>query len=74
MNATFRLNIDDLDPTLIEKLKAMFKHRPIEIAVLDQDETEFLLSDEDRRKRILEAIQDIERGDNLVAFDPKMFD
>ena len=73
MNATFRLNADDLDLSMIEKIKNMFAHHPIEIAVLERDETEYLLSNPQTRERLLGAIEDLTNGTNFVELDPKLF-
>jgi antitoxin YefM len=66
MNATYRLNVDELDESFVQRIKREFAHRPLEIAVLDQDETEYLLSEPDNRERLLKAVEDVKNGKNLV--------
>jgi hypothetical protein len=73
MTTTFRLNSDELDASFIERLKALFPHQQIAIAVTEADETEYLLSDPERRERLLHSISNVEQGRNIVVPDQTMF-
>jgi hypothetical protein len=73
MYTLFRMNADELDTTLLESIKALFKGQTIEIAVSDlatgsEDETAYLLREPANRSRLLQALENVERGD-LVAVD-----
>lgn len=74
MTTTFHLNADELDATFIERIKAVFPHRQIEIAITEADETDSLLADPDRRERLLRALNDVEAGRNVVVPDQSLFE
>jgi hypothetical protein len=73
MTTTYRLNADELDATFVERVKAAFPHKAIEIAVTEADETDSLLSDLVRRERLLRAAADVEAGRNVVVPDQTQF-
>lgn len=68
----FRINTDDLDSDLLEKLKTLYPHKEIEILVYYQDETDYLLSTEANQKHLLEAIARVEKKEGLIDVDPKL--
>jgi antitoxin YefM len=69
MHTTYELNTDDLSIEFIDSLKALFPHKTIEISVCESepDETEYLLSNPANRKRLLEAIENVSKRENLVT-------
>lgn len=71
----FRLQSDELDATFIEKVKALFGHREVEIIVREPelDETDYLSSSEANRLQLNQAVADIREGKNLVRVDPNIF-
>ena len=73
MTAAFQLNADELDATFVERLKAAFPHKLIEITVSEADETGALLADATRRERLLRAADDVEAGRNVVVPDQSQF-
>ncbi len=73
MTTTFQLNADELDANFVERLKAAFPHKVIEIVVTEADETASLLSDPARRERLLRAAADVEAGRNLLVPDQSLF-
>ncbi|MBI3881054.1 MAG: hypothetical protein HY301_13465 [Verrucomicrobia bacterium] len=74
MQTTYQLNTDELDSRFLESIKAAFPRRRVTIAVNDEaDETESLLADPERKARLLQAIEDINAGRNLVVPDQKLF-
>jgi hypothetical protein len=74
MQTTYEIHTDDLDDRFTASIKAAFPHRKVTIAVLDQpDETDYLLSDPERKARLLQAIEDIQQGRSLVVPDQKLF-
>jgi len=66
MHTTYRLNANELDEKFIQSLKALFKDKDIEIMVSEVDETGYLLRSEANKERLLRAIENVEKGENLV--------
>ena len=73
MTTTFQLNADELDAVFVERVKATFPHKLIEIVVTEADETSSLLADPARRERLLRAVADVEAGQNVVVPDQNLF-
>ena len=74
MYTTYTLYANELDTLFIEALKVLFKDKKIEIAVCEtaefsQDETEYLLRSPANRKRLLQAIENVDQRRNLVTVD-----
>ncbi|MEL7353931.1 MAG: hypothetical protein AAF171_24110 [Cyanobacteria bacterium P01_A01_bin.116] len=66
MHTTYRLNANELDESFLEGLKSTFKGREIEIVVSEVDETAYLMQSEANRKRLQAAMENVEKGTNLV--------
>ncbi len=66
MKSIYRLNANDLDEKFIQSLKALFKDKDIEIIVNEVDETAYLLKWEANRERLLKAVENVEKGENLI--------
>ena len=66
MNTVYRLNANELNIQFLESLKALFGDKEIEIIVTELDETAYLLAPQPNRSRLLQAIYNIEHGQNLV--------
>ena len=73
MTTSFQLNADELDATFVERVKATFPHKLIEIVVTEADETASLLADPARRERLLRAAADVEANRNVVVPDQSIF-
>ena len=73
MTTTYRLHVDELDPTFVDRVKAAFADKVIEIQVMEADETDDLLSNAARRERLLRAAADVEAGQNLAVPDQTQF-
>lgn len=67
MTTTYRLHVDELGPAFIERVKAAFPQKTIEIQVTEADETDELLADPARRERLLRAAADVAAGRNVVV-------
>jgi antitoxin YefM len=67
MKATYRIRTNELDEKFIEGIKTTFGEQEIEIVVSDIEETDYLLQFPANKKRLLKAIQNAKRGENLVA-------
>ena len=66
MNTIYRLNVNELDDRFIQSLKALFREKEIEIIVNEVDETAYLFQSEANKARILTAVRNVEKGENLV--------
>jgi antitoxin YefM len=66
MQTSYRLNARDLDHHFLESLKTLFQDKEIEIIVYDVDETVYLSQSEANRRRLLQAIENVENGTNLI--------
>jgi hypothetical protein len=73
MTTSFQLNADELDATFVERLKAVYAHKVIEIVVTEADETASLLAEPARRERLLRAAADVEAGQNVVVPAQSLF-
>ena len=73
MHTIYHANADELDQQFLESLKAAFRHKQVEIAVSEVDETEYLLRSPSNRGRLLKAVADVEKGQNLVVPDQTPF-
>lgn len=69
MQSVYRLNAEELDYQFFESLKSLFKNKEIEIAVSEVDETAYLMRSAANRRHLLQAIQNIEDGTNLITVD-----
>jgi antitoxin YefM len=67
MKATYRIKVNELDEKFIEGIKTTFGEQEIEIVVSDMDETDYLLQSPANKERLLKAIQNVNRGENLVS-------
>lgn len=65
MHTTDRLHANELDEKFIESLKALFGDKDIEIMVSEVDETAYLLRSEANKERLLKAIENFEKRENL---------
>ncbi len=73
MQTIYQLNADELDANLLESIRAQFRHKEIEIIVMERDETEYLLSSPANREKLLRAVADVEAGRNIVTPDQEQF-
>jgi antitoxin YefM len=73
MHTIYQVNADELDESFLDALKAMFKNKEIEIVGYERDETAYLLRSPATREHLLNAIRDVEHGQNLVTLAPEQF-
>lgn len=66
MYTVYRMNMNDLDDRFLEALRALFKDKEVEITVTEIDETQYLLQGDANRVRLLQAVKNIENGQNLI--------
>ena len=69
MVTTYKLNTSELENAFIDTIRTTYPNQVVEIEVREQDATEYLFSTPANRKRLMEAINNIEEGKNLISFD-----
>ena len=75
METIFKLKTKELDMSFIESIKNLFKGKEIEITIKStQDETEYLLGTPANKKKLLEAIDEVKKNENLIRFSGKEFE
>ena len=67
MVTTYKLNTMELE-SAFESIKATYPNQVVEIEVREPDTTEYLLSSPANRKRLMEAIKNVEEG-KIITFD-----
>ncbi len=71
---TYRTRANEVGQALIDSIKKMYGDKEIEIIVIEQeDETDFLLKSPANREQLLQAVEDIRNGRNLVTPDQEQF-
>ena len=63
MEATFNISNKELNESFKKKIKQLFEGEHLEITIRDQDETEYLLSNEANRNHLFESIKQAENGE-----------
>jgi antitoxin YefM len=66
MQAIYRLKASELNEQFIEGLKLTFGEEEIEITVSPIDETDYLLRSLANKQKLLNAIENVKQGKNLV--------
>lgn len=69
MVATYKLNADYLDLSVIDSIKSAFLGKDINIIVTEMPKTKTISDDE-----LKQRIQDLDNGLNTVVFRPKEFE
>jgi antitoxin YefM len=66
MQTVYHLKTNELDSQFLESLKTLFKDKTIEIIVSEVDETAYLLHSDANRERLLQAIEHVNNGEDLI--------
>jgi antitoxin YefM len=69
MSTVYRVKASEIDGAFLEKIKAKFGNKEIEIVVSElneDDETEYLFKSEANKNRLLTAVENIQAHKNLV--------
>ena len=75
METTFRLKASELNNKFISVIKDLFKEKEIEVTISEaEDETSYLLKGPKNKRRMLKAIENINKNKNLVSFTGGEFD
>jgi hypothetical protein len=82
METTYKLNARDLTPSFVASIQSTYLDRDIEITVREaetsidevedddeMDATEYLMQWPENRRRISQAIENVNRGENLISFE-----
>lgn len=74
MYAHYKLKASELDSSFLDTLRNLFQDREIEISVCEtaeeeEDETAYLLKSPANRERLLKAIENVARTENLVSVE-----
>lgn len=68
MTATFRLEASELNENFLEKLRAMFRDREVELVVHDvESESDYPFDNPVQAQFLHEALDRVERGEGLVS-------
>lgn len=73
MTAIYRLNANEIDAHFLDEIKAKFSDKQIEIVVSELDETEYLLSSKTNKEKLMAAIEDVNKGQNLIEVNLDSF-
>ena len=73
MQTHFILDSSELDYSLIDKLRVLFKNKRIELIISESDDTSYLLSSPKNKEILLNSIKNIENNDKVVFADNKLF-
>ncbi len=69
MLATYKLKASEIDQSVIDTIKNLFKDREIEIIIHEvKDETEYLLKSTNNKTQLLTAISNVENKKHLEEF------
>ncbi len=70
MDTLVRIDADELNSSLIDFIKSSFKGKRIAVHIYEDemDETEYLLSDPEHKKKLLQTIEEVEKGNNMVTY------
>ncbi|MEY2828368.1 MAG: hypothetical protein RIQ33_226, partial [Bacteroidota bacterium] len=68
MYTTLQANIDELDNSFLQKIKELFKHQKVTITIQSEmdDDTEYLLSNPNNKKRIIESVEQAKNGQTIL--------
>ena len=69
MQKVYKVKANDLDAHFLEELKATFRDQEIEIVVSEIDETSYLLKSPANREKLIKAVDNIQKRENLVDFN-----
>ncbi|ERT09042.1 hypothetical protein M595_0997 [Lyngbya aestuarii BL J] len=69
MEKVYKVKANDLDDRFLTELKATFRDQEIEIIVSEIDETSYLFKSPANREKLLKAVDNIKKRENLVEFN-----
>jgi hypothetical protein len=66
MVATYHLHSDELDRKFLSAVKSIFKNRDIHITIEEYDDTEYLMKSGRNKEELLDRLQYIAEGREMV--------
>ncbi|MEA5518933.1 hypothetical protein [Limnoraphis robusta] len=69
MQKVYKVKANDLDDRFLTELKATFRDQEMEIIVSEIDETSYLLKSPANREKLLKAVDNIKKRENMVEFN-----
>lgn len=69
MYTIYQSKANEIDESLLESIKALYRDKEIEITVVEVDDTDYLLRSPSNRESLMRAVGDIESGRNIVVPD-----
>ena len=73
MSFTQYIDADNLSTEFLDYLKAVFKGKKIRVTVeTEPDATEYLMSSPANHKRLMKAIKNVEKGQNLIPLNKNL--
>ena len=66
MQTSYRLKANELNEKILDGIKAVYGDKEIEIVISEVDETDYLWSSETNRNRLIQAMDDVNKRQNLV--------
>lgn len=73
MQTIYQINANELNESILESIRTLFKDKEIEITVTERDETEYLLRSPANRDYLLRAIERIDTGKDIITPDQEQF-
>ena len=67
MSSTYYYQADALDESFITKIRQQYGDKMIKITIQESDETEYLMSSPANHTHLLQAIEDVRLGKNLIS-------
>ena len=66
MSVTYHLKASEIDQKFIEDIKTKYGNKEISITIEEMNETDYLFQSEANKKRLLNAVESVKQGSNLV--------
>ncbi len=73
MQTIYQMNADELNESVLESIKSLFKNKEIEIIVSERDETDYLMRSPANRDYLLRVVKEVEENRNLITPDSEQF-
>ena len=68
---TFSVDTSNLGNDFIEKLKALFPNKKVEIQIMESDATDYIMSSEENVRRLNKALERVQKMEQLVEVKPE---
>jgi hypothetical protein len=68
---TFSVDTSNLGNDFIEKVKALFPNKKVEIQIMESDATDYITSSEENVRRLNKALERVQKMEQLVEVKPE---